>query len=180
MKYVVWALILFAGYSGWKLFPIAMTKSSVARSVERELGGIHDGLSDEVLRKRIIRSANVASVKLDPEKIWIERERRTGERIFRIDIEVPITYDYLGSERTSISMVHIDQAVPVDEAAELRRVAAKKRFDDRVSRISAANDKLVGAIRRCEQETGGPCGVPGGGGARMAPDEIEIIEAWRD
>ncbi len=179
MKYVVWALILFAGYSGWKLLPIAMTKGAVARAVESELGGINDGMSNEQLRKRIIRSANVASVKLDPEKIWIERERHTGERIFRIDIEVPITYDYLGSERTSISMVHVDQAVPVDEAAEARRVAAKKRFDDRVGRINAANDKLRAAIRTCEQETGGPCEVQGGAG-RMAPEEIEIIDAWRD
>ena len=178
MKYVVWALIAFGLYSGFKFLPLVFTKSSVTHAVERELGGINDGLSDEVLRKRIVRSARVASVELDPSKISIQRERHTGERVFQIAIELPITVEDLGKERVFDSVVHVNRTVPVDEAAEARRVATKKRYDDRVGRINAANDKLLGALRKCEERTGGKCQATGGAGQFMAPDDIEIIENY--
>ena len=127
-----------------------------------------------------MRGAKVASIQLDPAAISIERERETDFRVFNIAIELPITIDYLGKERVFQSVVHVNESVPVDHAAENRRLAQQKRRDDRIGRINAANDKLIGALKDCERATGGPCEVQGnpGMGSYLAPDDIEIIKNY--
>ena len=188
MKYVIWGLIIFGLYSGYKFLPVLMTRSSISHAVQAEMAGVTDDMTDDMIVKRLVRSAKVASIELDPARITVWRERRQGERQIRVDIEHPVAIQYLGSERHVMSHITVDEVVPVDEVAEARRLARKQRDQDRIERIHAANavrrDKLNAALAECERETGGACEITGGPGPMGSygmdsdSEDVDIIKAY--
>jgi hypothetical protein len=180
VKYVLLILVLFGAYSGYRFMPVMMAKGSVAHAVKNELVDITDSMTDDQIRKRIMRRASAHSLSLEEDKIWISRERRNDLRFYQIDVEVPITISYLGSERTIRTAVHVDESVPVDTFAEARQQAAKKRYDDQIEQIGAARDQLREAREDCERATGGPCRFEGvNGPLGYAPrGDVEIIKKY--
>ena len=186
MKYVVWGLLLFAGYSAWAYLPVLSTKSAISRAIEGAAPEMHEELSDEALVRRVVRRARVASLELDPDAIEVWIERRPGQRIVNVEVEHPVTFSYLGA-RTVMAHVSHSEIVPVDEGAEVRRLAQQQRREDRIEHLHEVNQAIQAkkrdAIERCERKTGGPCEITGsfGGGPGMAYDseeQYELIERF--
>jgi hypothetical protein len=56
---------------------------------------------DATLRTKAHTAATSLEVPLEEGQILVSREQRQGERIVRVEFEVPLTWSFLGSERTS-------------------------------------------------------------------------------
>ncbi len=69
MKYVVWGVLLFTGYSAWAYLPILSAKSAISRAIEAAAPEMHEELSDNALVARVLRRAKVASIELDPDAV---------------------------------------------------------------------------------------------------------------
>jgi hypothetical protein len=166
LKPLVYVVILFAVYTGYKFMSVPFSKGRVERVVV-------DGI-----RKRIIRRAEASSVSLAPGDIQVGREKLPGERVIHIDIAYPVTVRYLGGDRTIETDVHVTKVIEVDEAAEARRADAERRERHEINaKVAAAAEhvgRLKGALSECEQKHGkGNCRVmemPGG-----SPGEIQKL-----
>lgn len=130
-KYVVLVLTLFGIYSGYKWLSVSLVKSEMKHAVESVLEDVSHETTDESIRTRLLRRAASASLPASEGNIKIRRESRTGERILHIDIEYPVTINYLGSERTLESDLHVTKVVRVNEAAEARRAEKLRRDEER-------------------------------------------------
>ncbi len=184
MKYVVWGVLLFAGYSAWAYLPILSAKSAISRAIEGAAPEMHEEFSDGALVARVLRRAKVASIELDPDAVEVWIERRPGQRIVNVEVDHPVTISYLGA-RTVMAHVSSSEIVPVDEGAEARRLAQKQRREERLEHLHEVNQALQArtrdAIERCERATGGPCEITGGGApgrAYESEDQYELIERY--
>jgi hypothetical protein len=178
LKPLVYVVILFAVYTGYKFMSVPFSKGRVERVVVTALDGIAHRASDDGIRKRIIRRAEASSVSLAPGDIQVGREKLPGERVIHIDIAYPVTVRYLGGDRTIETDVHVTKVIEVDEAAEARRADAERRERAEIdAKVAAAGEhvgRLKGALSECEQKHGkGNCMVmemPGG-----SPGEIRKL-----
>lgn len=186
MKYLVWGTIAFGLYTGYKFVPVLMTRSSISHAVSTELPNITERMTDKHVRTLLVRSAKVASIELDPQKIQFAVERRTGEREVSVDVEYPMMIDFFGS-REFVNHVHVAEVVPVDEAAEARLAERERKHQERVQNLAKVNERIKEKKRRmiedCERATGQKCGLQGGGSyygmAHDDEDDVEYIPAWK-
>ena len=157
-KYVVWVLILFGIYSGYKGLSVSLVKSEMKNAVESVLEDVSHGTTDKSIRTRLLRRTASASLPVSEGNITIRRESRTGERILHIDVEYPVTINYLGSERTLESDLHVTKVVKVNEAAEARRAEKLRREEERRQNYQAFarehSRKLEPLWNECEAKHG--------------------------
>jgi hypothetical protein len=178
LKPLIWVLVLFSVYTGYKFMGVPFAKGRVERVVQTALDGVPHRASDDGIRNRILRSAKVSSVSMEASDIAVGREKLPGERIIHVDISYPVTVSYLGGDRTIHTDVHVTKVIEVDEAAEARRAEAKRREQAAIdAKVAAAGEhvgRLKGALSECEEKHGkGNCRVmemPGG-----RPGEIQKL-----
>ena len=181
-KLIAWGLVFFAGYSAWTYVPVYMNRSTVEHVLETAVAGLSHHSSEDQIRSRVIRAASRgAELELSEEMISVATERRTGEFWIAVDVVYPTTVAYLGSERIIDNAVHIEAIVPVDEAAESRRLANQRRNEEANRRMAAASeryyDKVRDELERCRRQTGGECTfeqMPGGSGTLDDPQFIRM------
>lgn len=158
MKYVVWIVIAFAGYTGWIFLGGTSQRSEIAHTVEGVLEGIPHYTADEVIRTRIVRNGKVNALELTADEIFISREEREGERIIRVSVSHPVMVSYLGSERTVGGDIEVTRVVPVNEAAESQRLDRIERDEDQKRRARAKADRFMSKVRdawsECEEKFG--------------------------
>jgi hypothetical protein len=174
-KALVWIVILFAVYSGYKLFPAHLVESRIERAVDVGIQQIDHRATDAMIRSQIVKRANAASVPLGEEHIQIQRETHHGERIVHVDVDFPISVAYLGSEITIHGDARATRSIKVDEAALARRAERERERVEAVrsmqERDAERSERLMEAMAECEEKWGkGGCQkieLPGGD-----PDEI--------
>jgi hypothetical protein len=174
-KYVVLILVLFGIYSGYKWLSVSLVKSEMKHAVESVLDDVSHETTDKSIKARLLRRAASASLPVSEGNIKIRRESRTGERILHIDIEYPVTIDYLGSARTLESDLHVTKVVRVNEAAEARRAERLRREEERREKYQEFageySRKLEPLWKECEEKHGkGNCRLeawPGGGSGEI-------------
>jgi hypothetical protein len=172
----VYVLILFAAYTGYKLLGVQLSKGRVERVVQTALSDISHDASDRGIQMRIVRGAKASSVSLEEGDIVVGREKLPGERIIHVDIAYPVTFSYLGGDRTIDTDVHVTQVIQVDEAAEARRAEARRREQEAIdAKVAAAGEhvgRLKDALSECEEKHGkGNCRVMETSGGE--PGEIQ-------
>ena len=158
MKYVVFALLSFAAYSGYCFLPAYTIESQFENLVS---GMLEDGshrLTDKAIRDKTLQAARSDDVPLEKDDIEIWRDEGEGERTIHVELALPVTISYLGSEREMVRPLHVSRTYAVDEAAEARRVAEHEerrratREQRRVSRENAA--EYFGKIKeKCVEGT---------------------------
>jgi hypothetical protein len=178
LKPLVWILILFTAYTGYKFISVPFTKGRVERAVENALSDVSHEASSDGIRKRIVRSASISSISLEEGDIEVGREKLPGERIIRVDIAYPVTVNYLGADRTIHTDVHVTKVIHVDEAREARRLEARRkeqaRIDAKVGKAREHVGRLKDALSECEEKHGkGNCRVFETSGGR--PGEIQKL-----
>ena len=180
MKYVVWIVIAFAGYTGWTFMGGSSRRSDIAHTVEGVLEGIPHYTEDNVIKTRIVRNGKVNSLGLTQEEISISREQREGERIIHVAVAHPVTVSYLGSERTVGGDIEVTHVIQVDEAAEARRVDRIERAEDDKRRWRAKADRFMSKVRDAWQECEGKFGK-GNCEMQKAPEgtrDGEVVKSW--
>ena len=80
VKFLVWAVILFGGYSAWKFMSVSMAKTQVDRVVERAMEGVDYGPNDRAIATKIAGRASTSSVTVDPDDVEVRLDKRHGER----------------------------------------------------------------------------------------------------
>ena len=140
VKLLVWVILFFAVYGGYKLMGVSSVEGNIERAVDEMFGKVDHATNHDAIKHIIIRRVAVASIELDPENIRVETERRPGE--FRVDVEVahPVSISFLGSERVLTADVHATQVIPVDEAALARQAEHQQRVDEHWGEVRQAMD----------------------------------------
>jgi hypothetical protein len=178
MGWLVFVVTVFGIYTGWKFLTVPMTKSQIEAAIEAVLEDISHEAPDRQISALILRRAGVTEIELDEDALWIERESRDGERIIHVGVDHPVTFSYLGSERTVRTAVQVTRVIPVNEAAEARRAAAREEALERDRQAAARarrwSDKLGAELERCKEATGSKCDYWVTGGGNVDPDNVEI------
>jgi hypothetical protein len=178
MGWLVFFVIAFGLYTGWKFLTVPMTKSQIENAIEAVLDDISHEAPDRQIRALILRRAGVTEIELEEDEVWIERESRHGERIIQVGVGYPVTFSYLGSERTVQTAVQVTKVIRVNEAAEARRAAAREEALERDRQAAARarrwSDKLGEELKRCKKATGSKCDYWVTGGGIVDPDDVEI------
>jgi hypothetical protein len=117
---VVWGVIGFAAYSGYAYLGVSMTQRQIEGAVENVLELGSHKVPDAVLRSKAQAATASLEVPLEDDQIHVSRDQRHGERIVRVEFEYPLTWSYLGSERTSYRRVDVSHSYPVNEVEEAR------------------------------------------------------------
>jgi hypothetical protein len=123
---VVWGVLGFAAYTGFSYFGVSMTHRQLEGAIENVLEQGSHKVPDATLRTKAHTAATSLEVPLEEGQILVSRERRQGERIVRVEFEVPLTWSFLGSERTSHRRVDVARSYEVDEAAEAMIASAEQ------------------------------------------------------
>jgi hypothetical protein len=137
---VVWGVLGFAAYTGFSYFGVSMTHRQLEGAIENVLEQGSHKVPDATLRTKAHTAATSLEVPLEEGQILVSRERRQGERIVRVEFEVPLTWSFLGSERTSHRRVDVARSYEVDEAAEAMIASAEqahRRHNDEYRRQTA-------------------------------------------
>jgi hypothetical protein len=189
MKQLVFLLVLFGLYTGYKFAPSYFTTGQVEGAIENVLRNSSHTTTDDTFRTKVVRIASENSIPLEERDIQIRRGSSHGERVVEIDFEYPYTVSYLGSERSFVKDVSLAHAFQVDEAAEarsaqqfeenMRRVAEQER---RRRKLEGENLRKIDAEwKKCEKAiaAGMDCSVWsfGPGGARKVKDRVSA-EHW--
>ena len=134
--------------------------------------------TDRQIRALVLKRAGVTEIELDEDEIWIERDSRPGERIIQVGAAYPVTFSYLGSERTVQTAVDVTRVYRVNEAAEARRATAREEALERDRQAAARarrwSDKVGDELERCREKTGSKCDYQVIGGGQVDPDSVEI------
>jgi hypothetical protein len=140
-KLVVWGVIGFVAYSGYAYLGVSMTHRQIEGAVENVFEHGSHNVPDATLRSKAHAAATSLEIPLEEDQILVSRDRRHGERIVRVQFEYPLTWSYLGSERTTYRRVDVSRSYAVDEVAEARIASAQeasRRQDEDYRRQSAA------------------------------------------
>ena len=141
-KFVVWGIIGFAAYSGYAYLGVSMTHRQIEGAVENVLEQGSHKVSDATLRSKAHSATASLEVPLENDQIHISRDRRQGERIVRVEFEYPLTWFYLGSERTTYRRVDVSHSYSVNEADEARiasvQEASRRQDEDHRRRTAGA------------------------------------------
>ena len=163
-KFVVWIVLFFGVYSGYKFLPVFFAKGRVERAIETVLDDTRHDAAEGAIRHMIARRAVVYGDEIDKESIQVDRETREGERIFHVAINYPTTVSYLGSERTVTSEIRTTRVMRVDEAKLARAAETKRKRDEEEEDWRR---EMQGAWDECEEKHGqGNCTyseIPGAG-----------------
>lgn len=142
-------MIFLALYSGYKFFPVYLTKSQIQAAVDRSLDGNFRNENDETIKGKVVSIASSVSVPLDQANISIKREKLSGQRTIRVDFEYPHTISFLGFQKTLRRSVQVAKAVKVDEAAEARMEERLRQEAEEARVIAEQNAK---SREECEQK----------------------------
>ncbi len=185
MGWIVFAAAVFGLYTGWCFLTVPMTKGTIERTVNHVLDKVSHDATDEHIRVNIIRRASTVEIDLYDDDIWVDREKREGERIIHVGVDYPVTLDYLGGKRTVNTSLDVTRVFQVNEADLVRQAAAHERRMERnreaMEIAGRWTEKVAGELERCKQATGSRCtySVTGGGG-QVDPDEVEIQRFYGD
>ncbi len=141
MKYVVWVLVIFSGYTVYSFSSYWSTSSSVERAVETALGEVSSATDSDGIRKRIAKRVGLSEIELSDVEI-----AREGQ-IVHVAVHFPISVSYFGS-RTFDGEVEMTRTLRFDHAAEERR-----RWKEKKDQQFAV---AMEALEECEDMHGGP------------------------
>ena len=167
---LVLGILGFAAYTGFSYFGVSMAHRQIEGAIENVLEQGTHKVPDATIRSKAHRAATSLDVPLEEGQILVSREQRQGERIVRVEFEVPLTWSFLGAERTSHRRVDVSRSYEVDEAAEAmiasaeaahrrhneehRRRTAEARDDYRRRLEKECGGKYVSHVRVTDQDTG--------------------------
>ena len=158
MKYIVWIVIGVLGYTAWTYVPAFMTRSEISRHIETVLDGVPHHASDEMIHKRLIRTAKTTALELSADQILVSRTESQGQRGILVAVAAPVMVSYFGSEQQVGGPVEVERRFGVDEAAESRRLSAirdKEEFRERSQRkLERFNERLLDVWNECEGKFG--------------------------
>ncbi len=171
LKLIVWLMIGFAGYCGFKYISVSSTTSQVERALETALSRVGYGTNTDAVAEVMARKASNSKVSLTPEDVRITMEKSHGKRVITADIEFPITVDFLGGERTFQRHVTATREILVNEqvlaAAEQREAQRMAVYEAPQAEAREYNAQVDEVYAECEEKHGkGNCRVmeTGGGG----------------
>ncbi len=76
---VLFLILMFAIYTGYKFLPVSVAKSQMKHAVEGVLEDIDKETSDKSIKTRVIRRASAAAAPIDEAQIEVTRETRPGK-----------------------------------------------------------------------------------------------------
>jgi len=160
----VWALLALGLYSGFKFFPVVLTKGRIERRVVSSVQNMGHDSTEEQMRLRVVTKGSSKSIQLLEEHVDVVRESEHGKRIFHIDVTHPSTVRYLGSDHTVTSRIQFTHVIVVDEVAlarqkEYERVR-REEYEVEQARARAFARQVDDARAECEEKWGvGNCSV---------------------
>jgi hypothetical protein len=140
VKLLVWIVVGFGAYGGYKLMGVNAVENNIERAVDEMFGKVDHETSHDAIKHTIVRKLAVASIELDPENIRVETERLPGERRVEVVVEHPVQIRFLGSERILTADVHASRSIPVDEALLARQAERQQRVDAYWGEVREAMD----------------------------------------
>lgn len=139
-SHLAWVMIFLSLYSGYKFFPVYLTKSQIQAAVDRSLDGNFRNENDETIKGKVVSIASSVSVPLDQANISIKREKLPGQMTIKVDFEYPHTISFLGFQKTLRRSVQAAKTVKVDEAAEARE---EERLRQEAEEIRRRNEEAI-------------------------------------
>lgn len=164
VKFIVWVLVIFAVYSGYKFMGVTFAANRVERAVQNAITGIALDSEESAIQQRVANKGSVAPVTLAPENVRVVKEKRPGQRIIHVDLTLPIPVDYLGSERIFTRSLQVTRVISVDEAALARQEQRERQrmaaYEAQQAEAGRFHRKVQSALEDCEDKWGkGNCTV---------------------
>ena len=147
VKLLVWIVVIFAAYSGYKLMGVNSVEGNIERAVDEMFGKVDHSTSHDAIKQLIIRRVAVASIEIAPESIQVETERRPGEILVEVAVAHPVNISFLGTEQVLTADAHASRVIPVDEAALAHQAEQQRRVDDHW-------EEVRGAMADCREKWG--------------------------
>lgn len=142
MKYLIWTAILFGLYTGWCHLPLYTQPSHLESAVGNIMGVLDHTSPDAAIKDRTWKAVDSKGLWIDKKDIHVRREQQPGQRIVRVNFEIPVTVEWLGGTKTlsrSVDVAHAYSVNESDESARLARIEENARFERQQQQIAKHN-----------------------------------------